>query len=679
MTRLFGPSANIYISVRMCTVDGGPAPWLWHVVPGFVGTTGLGPLTICRVTHPTFLSSMRLFGVPTDHPSRLERHAPLLASSPSTQQPLPPRWVISIHSKSHLGVVQYQIRQRPAAAADDDASKDVYLQADALAEGVSLGPLPADQAISRSTTWYILPLLPDEGSVGGPRGWEIVHAGSGRRLVEGADGASLRLTGSLETRTVWDVLVFSPYRREAQRTHFWLPEFLADTLGQRHAPYFAGQSRMRPVQSKNPVPVSTATTTTAGPERRTVARADCLKQCAEDDTCNAAAVDNEGGCRLFRGYTVPSEAAFPTAVDELWGGPVLPTLNGLVWKDVLERRLLRDARVRGAVAQDASTREFGLEGTVTNTTLYAKVPAESVAEPITAYRECLRRFGLDAVRCQKVLAEATGSSAERAAEVQRQVLGDWDNKPVKGLCAGADLRSGLCQDFCSTAASRTNRSCERRLWEHCAGQTQGGMQEGLCGCWLADDTYKAIWRSAFANSGIEQGSALAARINEVLQRDRIPPSCWYAGCWHSALRPPEGCPSTINQNCILVSENNQFSSGGGQQHEQACNLTANGGPSTTGTGDDTPTGGEEEEDGSSPPPADPVSPADPPPPPPPAPDNNNGPAAAAATAGAVVVSVAAVSAIGYALLSSGGAVATAASAGAGSALASGAAAGVSAV
>ena len=47
-------------------------PFLWHVVPGFAVTED--PLVICRTSHPEFLESMRLFGVPPDHPSRLEQH-----------------------------------------------------------------------------------------------------------------------------------------------------------------------------------------------------------------------------------------------------------------------------------------------------------------------------------------------------------------------------------------------------------------------------------------------------------------------------------------------------------------------------------------------------------------------------------------------------------------------------
>lgn len=56
-----------------------PMPWLVHQtkkkrrpVPGFVGAQT--PVTVCRTTHPGFRESMRLFGVPSNHPSRLENH-----------------------------------------------------------------------------------------------------------------------------------------------------------------------------------------------------------------------------------------------------------------------------------------------------------------------------------------------------------------------------------------------------------------------------------------------------------------------------------------------------------------------------------------------------------------------------------------------------------------------------
>ena len=51
------------------TTDG---HFLWHVAPGFAGSSQ--PVTICATTHSQFLESMRLFGVPANHPCRLENH-----------------------------------------------------------------------------------------------------------------------------------------------------------------------------------------------------------------------------------------------------------------------------------------------------------------------------------------------------------------------------------------------------------------------------------------------------------------------------------------------------------------------------------------------------------------------------------------------------------------------------
>jgi hypothetical protein len=80
---------------------------------------------------------------------------------------------------------------------------------------------------------------------------------------------------------------------------------------------------------------------------------------------------------------------------------------------------------------------------------------------------------------------------------------------------GANLRSALCQNFCRMASTRADGLCGEKLAAHCAAQTEAGLNEELCHCWMAPQTYQRVLQANQA--------ALAGTSNQ--GRSRKPPPC----------------------------------------------------------------------------------------------------------------------------------------------------------
>ena len=177
--------------------------WLWYILPGFVGLQTT--VTIARVTHPDFHTSYRLFGIPTDHPCRLENHKGLKASATE--------WHITLDRISSRGVGYYHIRTAK------DPSK-------------CLQPKSNDEnrVVLDLQQWSGVWMLVPRTATGG-QGWDIVHGYTGRRLVANADGV-LELTGLIHPTTHWDVM-FHHATVDEHRCHYWLPDFFAHTFVNR--------------------------------------------------------------------------------------------------------------------------------------------------------------------------------------------------------------------------------------------------------------------------------------------------------------------------------------------------------------------------------------------------------------------------------------------------------------
>lgn len=168
-------------------IDAPPVVWsdgslLWHAVPGFVGAAQ--PVTIVRTTHPGFLESMRLFGVPAKHACRLEEHPGLGFADAG--------WRVALGSKSFLGVARFQIVNAGTGrclGVGADGGTPAALAAPAASA-------PADTHV----LWYLVPRP--------PYGYDLVHAGSGRRLDWSETGQRLQLVAAADGYTHWERVIF---------------------------------------------------------------------------------------------------------------------------------------------------------------------------------------------------------------------------------------------------------------------------------------------------------------------------------------------------------------------------------------------------------------------------------------------------------------------------------------
>ena len=547
-------SAWLPNSVPQETVDAGGA--LWHVVPGFVD--GKRPVTIVRTTHPSFLESMRLFGVPDGHPSRLEGHAGC-GTVGATQQ-----WIVLPHTKSVMGIVRYKIMD----AANPD--RRLTVGADGAAT-VKLGEAP------NAGLWYIVPAP--------PYGWDLVAANTGKRLEVQQDGRLLtvpQLTGS----THFDIMRLGR-TRSTHRSHFWPPPFFAQALS---------QTPRRPVSVPGMEAVVGTQIPQAGQLSTNLSEKDCVKQCADNTGCTAVWFDNERNCVTFNGGTPDPSADRDTLYPPM---DALSASQSDVYPHSVierERRLFGDPTSRMSTAVPERTGTWNIPfGRNTAVTMYTRKPDPT--NLTAAYRECLLTLGANAPECQTILEKTTNADAR--FQMSKDALGQWDGKVVQGICgplgpasneealrSASRLWSAPCRDFCRTAKAREDGMCRAGLKAHCAAQTEGGLNDPMCACYLSDTTFAAIRAKADENLGTN--SPLALQISNMIRDQGIPQYCWYNPCRSNDNRPPDiTCPAGDVYACVQVSKDNTFSSGGGTSHQQVCGFPGanvpNGGSVPAGT------------------------------------------------------------------------------------------------
>ena len=558
---------------------GGAPPFLgadgalvWHAVPAFV--TG-GPVTVVRPTDPDFAESFRHFGVPAGHPARLERGLTAFVG---------PDWLVVFAGKSPIGVPRYRLQDagRPAAA----SGAATFLVADD--DRVRLETLdPGADADGRRSVWYIVPRAPDP-----TRGFDLVHAATGRRLLGPDRKLSPTLPPAPGPGDAWDLLRFGA-TAALHRPHFWLPLFLASPFGAergRPAPA-ASDGRLVPIAAGCPPPGdghSVPLAPVGDPEA-------CLAAAADDPTAALVVLDAAGThCRTYTAAELtaagfdPAAGGTPAAlaVDRAQAAEAgYAALNGSVLARQLERRLYADARPDRSTEFTAAWEPRpggGGDRPARLRTLY--VPRTAVAATDAAadgaanadaahrYAHCLRAEGPDAPACADLLTRLADGSEDRRFAIQRAALAGEGGAP--GVCAGPNLRTSACKRFCTDRRAGDARLCDAALRQLCADQTDPAAADpAMCPCWLPQAAYDAAQSAAFADLRAAD-AGLATRIEGVLRQQRVPTACWYAPCQASDVKPSDACPSQQILACVQVSQNNRFTMGGGDlNHEQVCNLS----------------------------------------------------------------------------------------------------------
>lgn len=513
--------------------------FLWFTVPAFVG--GMQSVTVVQTTHPEFRESMRLFGVPADHGSRLENH-------PGITPNAAPNWCIILTGMSPLGVGRYHIR-------DPDRPDHRLVVADnGTAQMQDVGWVEA-----KDKTWYIVPCP--------PYGWDLVYASTGARLEAQADG-QLRAVPNLGGDTHFDFLRYAPTAAD-HRSHFWLPPFFAQTMCNvpRRPVRVAGMQAV----------VGTHVGANSRPETQQMEEEAFVRRCASDDACNAAWVDSEGKCNRWVN-AVPDPSLDMQGdyadLDRLTADQAYPYT-------VLERerRLFGDSlsgrwKNNGGGFAGSETARRG------NIVMYVRHTEPDLAR---AYRTCLLGLGPDAPECADLLSTAGNEDAQLL--VKKNALGQWSGKSVQGICgplgvgsealllSATRLWSGTCRGFCRTLEARSGAQCEAGYRTHCAPQTAGGANDPMCNCYLAPTTYEAI--RAAANKDLGENSPLAAQIQEIIRQKGMADYCWYAPCRETDNRPPDAnCPTGDTYTCVQISKDMTFAGGGGATQAQQCSFAA---------------------------------------------------------------------------------------------------------
>lgn len=264
-------------------------PYIWNAAPGFLGRNH--HLTIVRTTHPAFCDSMRLFGLDSKHPARLECHTGVDSGFRGTG------WFITLESISPLGVCRYHLR---------DGGNANRCLGTTDANDTTVGWVTVtdnSDAVERMrATWYLVPAPRSE------LGWSIVHGLSGKRLeATSPDGKGLQMSAKLMGFTYWDVLRHSP-NKASHRSHFWLPPFLARTMGPDTREGYGWQ----PMESV----IGTVVKKGSGaqdPKTESISQTmDCLKKC-EDEKCDLV-MHGSGQCTLYKGWT---------ALEDVEGDPLM--------------------------------------------------------------------------------------------------------------------------------------------------------------------------------------------------------------------------------------------------------------------------------------------------------------------------------------------------------------------
>lgn len=478
--------------------------WLWHILPGFVGETAV---TVFRATEATYLESYRRFGFPTNHPCRLENHAGMEGGGGGD-------WTIVPFAVSPLGVPRYRLRSAAGRFLSADAANDrAYLSSSPTTGG-------------DSSSWFVVPRT---GACG--RGWDIVHTGTGKRLVATADGRGVALTPWIHPTDHWD-LVCVRSSRTNHRPHWWFPSpFFRDT--------FRDRAPEEPYGAVSPVVGSAVASTAALVRVDKLPRAEAVRRAEADPSVGFLSTNSGGGAVFYQATTGNS-------IDI--GREAAPAADG----GERERRAYQDATPPPPWGNNT----------------YATFLARR-SPPTDVYRECLVRIGMDAPACERLL--PTSSTADAQA-TQARILGTAPGAVAAGLCDGPRLASAVCQRMCADQRSAESKICEGPLRGWCRDQTVPGCHDPLCACWLTEDAYRAAQADSLRRSGVDTGSPLYAALSKATQNTGQP-VCTYGPCRNAAIRPAFVCPNTSTMVCLQEMSNNSVTAGGGDVRlTQSCNF-----------------------------------------------------------------------------------------------------------
>lgn len=424
-------------------------------------------------------------------------------------------------------------------------------------------------------------------------GWDIVHAGSGKRLEVDGNG-SVVLTDKLSSYCHWDIL--HPFFGATHFPNFWTPHFFASPFNERFDIHSLSMEAMQGV-------INPYWKYQGGPALRVEdakGRIECIKACADSVACSLALTGPNNQCVLFNGQVVPIEnEKIPLTILKSRDH----TRNNQPWIDVpsqvhgdwildyimLAHRIYGDTKDRYASKEfnanwlkSAPTESGNLIRKYSTGIAVKKNPdrQNSIDGNNNAYRDCLVNFGVDSKRCRDYLQRITTLS--NPISVQKNILGG-----PAGVCNGPNLRSALCQGFCKELDAKNSEACTSALKEHCKGQTEPGRQEPMCSCFMPSDTYIKAWETA-VDSVTDRSPDAAAFIKSAVRKTQNPSQgCWYVPCRDSLLNPnsiTSDCNSEINV-CYQVQgdnklENNSQRDGGLNFLSQQCTfLDGSGKPS----------------------------------------------------------------------------------------------------
>ena len=354
--------------------------FVWSFAPGFIGSHDpQRAVTIYRATDVALRDSERRFGLPPEHPARLENHGNLRGAGYQG-----PNWNIVFKNTTHLGVHRFLIK-------DGRWMVNRYLGTDPAFREVALVTEADDP---RRAVWL---LVPRTGAAG--RGWDIVHACSGRRLVAGpnGEGGQLRLSGLLHPRDHWEIMRYH-HTAAGYRPHFWQPDFFAHAFGKRHPerPYLTGPQAVSGTRFKDEDDPDT---------EQFASWEEAHAQCAGDSKCQAVGMTNDWGVALmYRGTrTAMSDVEGEEVADEEAKWNIGDTER--------MRRAFGDAVSRKRVSY-GGTGEYPSNWKRLGKTSVMRIFAKrgpgfpAVAEMPGMYRDCVMRYGMDAPVCEQVLRDA---------------------------------------------------------------------------------------------------------------------------------------------------------------------------------------------------------------------------------------------------------------------------------
>lgn len=463
--------------------------WLWRAVPAFVGTN----VTIVRPTHANFLESYRRFGVPTADASRLENHSPLSGSGTD--------WRVRLLAVGgRLGVARYIV----CSASNTNrmlATVDVNSNGGTVQVVDGLNPTTNEERVA----WYLVPRTGMSG-----RGWDIVHAWSGLRLVSASNGTAVRLTTLVHPTDYWDILRVVPNDRTQDRPHFWMPEFFAHCFGSRwpEDPYPA--SNLYAVAGD--VFVNAALNGT-GSDDRTTAIA------GSGSNITVLTINDRSNWSRYTGASVV--VAINTS----------PTEDRTTER---ERRAYQDRVNRTDVGGTGEyvTSIWPHSGASAYTTVFLRITPTSNAS--AAYADCLVRFGMDSPVCRAMVPSGDAGYAVSSNSVA-----------LPALCTGRRLWSTTCDDFCADPRSRTSRVCVPALQQLCAPQTAPNLNDPMCACFLTDDTYQRAKRQAIDATDLAPNLRDALVLTLANQGE-----CGYYPCNQQRNRIDSNCSDNAIQVCL---------------------------------------------------------------------------------------------------------------------------------